>query len=498
MLQFNNNHIFTGYLKQLLANQPLTQYRIYTPQLGENVITSYLPQNTASASTLAQLQQVIGKEYTAVYYVKDGTIQCKTEEGWTALKPTLIDDKVINPLQYTSNGWDANHTRTLPLSTNIYDAQTHQYLGDFLRFLRDYHKLDLMSLYNCFTNKLVDSIKLDLIKSPNMPALASVGGAKEPFARFNAADSRYKLYAIPVKMFKKYTIAVDSASGYQLCCTLYDTPTKAIQQAGASAQTFPQNFAQTIAQATYAKQGASFFKNPFVYSGAALIKSSLKKVIERELDENKEMSTEQKEAETEIRLNKWLAYIANMQRHFCLILKLPANTSSSITILQGDYSCYNDAYLTRNLVTQNLEIKRNAVVCNAGQYEEAIQAFKPIGPLQLLQANTGISYPFADRLFEYLTGQAITNHENIADNVKRIQATLTLRPNIDHAGVWEDKYRVMFYNYMQKYAPGMFDVLGYVDKDVQHLFVVKSLTSAKQQSLTSVNIYQQLYTQTGR
>ena len=43
-----------------------------------------------------------------------------------------------------------NLTKKMKLENDLYDSYTHRYLGDYLRFIRDYFNINLMSLYNCF------------------------------------------------------------------------------------------------------------------------------------------------------------------------------------------------------------------------------------------------------------------------------------------------------------------------------------------------------------
>ena len=96
-----------------------------------------------------------------------------------------------------------------------------------------------------------------------------------------------------------------------------------------------------------------------------------------------------------------------------MIIKLPINNKSSITVLEGDFTniskkpVINMQYINSEIDNENL----NEVL---------------ISNLSLLQMNTGVSYPYSNRLVEYLLGNAITPLDEIADNIKRVQ-TIALK-----------------------------------------------------------------------
>jgi hypothetical protein len=173
----------------------------------------------------------------------------------------------------------------------------------------------------------------------------------------------------------------------------------------------------------------------------------------------------------------------------------------------------------------------------------------PISRLQLLALNTGESYPFADRLVEYLSGSAITPIDDIPDNIKRAQRVMNQNNNyfkID--GLWENKMQKILYDYAMNSGPIevitigddeeidpdnfgkqiqkpkeytyktkkvikdthtgyhkrlghankslLFDVLGYVDKDIEKFYASwKKVDSDAQvnNTIQNVDIYDGLY-----
>ena len=152
--------------------------------------------------------------------------------------------------------------------------------------------------------------------------------------------------------------------------------------------------------------------------------------------------------------------------------------------------------------------------------------------MQLLAFNTGESYPFADRLIEYLTGSAVTSMDDIHDNIARAQKVMSQNNNFFRIeGLWEDKIQKLLYDYivnsgeivlitnsdgtkkLKDMRNGyhrqlghtsksmLFDILGYVDKDTEKTYAsyVKKLdkhgklTAQVENTIQNVDIYNGLY-----
>lgn len=77
--------------------------------------------------------------------------------------------------------------------TDYYDSGTHEALGEYLRYIRDFYLVDLMSLYNCFSNRFVGVGTLP-IKSD---------GSKTVFADY---DEQFVTTCFPIKKNTTYRI----------------------------------------------------------------------------------------------------------------------------------------------------------------------------------------------------------------------------------------------------------------------------------------------------
>lgn len=445
MLKFNNTHIFTGYIKQLLSSFNLPKYRVYTKEQERYFIEhgeespTVIPTTLKTFHPVTQINPDVGTVDHTYYanYIKNNFIQRYINGKWENTN-----------LHYHYNKHILNHTKQLVVKNNVYDSYTHEYLGEYLRFQRDYNNLDLMPLYNCFSNKICTNLDLD-VKDIEGHILGT----------FKSADNACKIYMIPVKLFKTYTIAVECQDTVEIVCGVYHKYLNTSDKV------------KHVFETTYQRINNTRFEEPFLYT---------------------KLNFTPEEIESQVVTPE----LAQQESNLRLFIKLPYSNNSSITILEGDYLEYNDNRATveplipeetdgSNSVIGVLKVQQNKTVINLEHINEADYdyndlVFKPISELQLLRINTGESYPFADRLIEYLTDNVITNIDEIGDNVVRLQKVLTKNKiGCEVAGLWEDKYRIILYSAVSAgsldndVTLGRFDkmdCLGYVDKDTEQYY----------------------------
>ena len=526
MFKYNNTHIFTGYLKQLLSSFNLPACKVYTSEFAD-----YFIANGKEDPRVIESFDEIKENHAAVrvpYLKSNGLYNYFTDfsgasehKYWQTVPGAFwSEDSAIKSL-----------TRSLNSPGIQYDTKTHEYLGDYLRFLRDYYDLNLMSLYNCFNDKIYNNIHFTFnVGKTNGKPLKVI---------FNSQDTSYRIYAIPVKLFADYTIAIDCEQGIELFCGLYNT------NLDMSAE------AEELAGRTYKKIHRAIFKQPFMYD-----KLNVKNWLNNSADGKANstfFNTDTNGNSLGIRQKIYTKWdIVNREQDLRLFIKVPVACSSSITVLEGDFRGFNDTLYAPedgNLVYKNNHcalnfntIRRspNPATNIGDEVDLNTYKFKPISKLQLLAFNTNESYPFADRLVEYLTGSVITNIDKIPDNIIRAQKVMEENKHyfsID--GLWESKMQNIIYDYMINSGPinvtdgdvikdrhrglnpkgyglhrtighksksNLYDVLGYVDKDAEKWYASWKKTLKKSQtsdqpsyeaivnnSIQSVDIYNGLY-----
>lgn len=468
MFSFNNNHIFTGYLKQLLSSTYIPNCKVYKKEYAEycakngkedpRILESFDTQGVyRGASRITYLKN---KELLT-YFWGDPKNPDSNKPYW----------KRGTKLQYIENSFIPGLTRALKSAGDTYDTKTHEYLGEFLRFVRDYYDVNLMSMYNCFSNRIINNIFLKI--DPQTELLA--GNSPCPKIEFSSYDPRYCIYAVPVKLFENYTIAIDCAQSIELFCGFYGTVLDLSDKKG-------DNRSLELIKATYRKYNHTRFRQPFLYDA---LDAKYWTAGDAVATVHRKNQTAEKKFLKSSEVTRW--DIANREHDLKLFIKVPSTCSSSITILEGDYRGYNDslyvpapvrvgnkAGVTWNFIqnkwinnfqskdttysfsvfvpakTENEEdtfVPASGIYTNEDIPDINNRPFKPIGKLQLLALNTGESYPFADRLVEYLTGSAITSEDEIKDNIKRVQKVMNQNGHFfELNGIWEPKMQKILYD----------------------------------------------------
>lgn len=459
MLKFNNTHIFTGYLKQLLSYINIPTCRIYTKEFADyrsqhgiedpRVLESFdtIIYYTDSEKKLNQKRAA----YRANYLIGDELYNYFWPYNQNSQKFSRADScwRSTSQRHYDKYSNIPGLTKVLNSPSNIYDSITHEYLGDYLRFLRDYYDVNLLSMYNCFNNKICNNLYYKITRATDADS-----GKILSTTVFDSSDPKYRIYAIPVKLFANYTIAIDCSQEVEMFCGFYNTYMSGSTKAA------------DLATKTYKRVVRPFFKQPFLFD----------KLNVKYWDFEHGTTSSIREYPALVDVNSITRWdIANQEQDLKLFIKIPALCKSSIVILEGDYRNFNDfKYEPINYVStaknalddsskkHNMgytwEYKRNNCVVNFDTFGGKINLndtkFNPISKLQLLGHNTGESHPFSDRLIEYLSNSAITPIDEIADNIKRAQKVMTDNGyyfKID--GLWENKMQKIIYDYVINSGP---------------------------------------------
>lgn len=376
MLKFNDNNILTGYIKQLLHSFNLPKCKVF------NSLTDMKNYFNDKEGIAIIRKYKMNSDY--LVYIKNGLI--------------------INETKYLFNYEYQNITTNLSLFNNLYDSRTHEYLGEYLRFLRDYRDLNLMSLYNCYSDNYL-------------------------------TDKNYKYILIPVKYNTIYSIAFD--------CNKMD-----------------------------------------YYFGFEKDVINIRKKFQESIDiESKSLTTFSVPFIITTPKNQDLF----KESLFKLIIRVPISNNNPISIIEGfDLSSTNDKVLNNSYskIQFNFDKENNYDNVNLLNYISNLELFNE-------KSNIVNSVPFADKLISYLTNLTIIPRDIISKNVidAKYKALTRYGNNGNNAhipskiGKLNDSFtnndKIRFIDaYQQKFAKNLnqFDILGYVDKDIEYALDDESRT----------------------
>lgn len=306
---------------------------------------------------------------------------------------------------FFNNKYEATLMNNILSKNTYYDYETHEQLGEYLRYLRGAYAIDLMPFYNCFSGRYVSTF--------------SIRNGKY----YEGINNNVQVAFFPIKFNQTYTIAIDCESSVDILPVVFSGGIPLKASYGGELQ----DLSETISDA-YVQKNYTQFNQPFTFS-----------------------------ISTQNRNNAM--YLEQCERGLYLAIQLPISNTSSIVVLEGDYT----------------QVKSNKIIdrfyINDLSEREIDSVF--LSELSLLRVNDQNSYAFSDRLVEYLVKNVVDSGEGIDGNIILAQRVLGLldMPEMS-TGVWDNQIRYDAYDIYEtrykKFATMEFvDINGFIDKDVE-------------------------------
>lgn len=432
--RFNTDTVVTRFIKSLLANTNIPLVKVWNP--GDYCIEG-------------------------LYYIsKEHILKCNVSGQPKSVIDTTDEGERYFDLNgiYIPGEKYFNITSNYVSNTGAYDARTHMYLGNYLRYYRDYYGIDLMPFYNCFGNEYIDNVDFGYqLDEKNDKLKLKV---------FAGTDNRYKIASVPVKFGKVYSIAIDSDIGFEVILGFYgpkgliDNPTNS------------EDGLLGRRPGVYTKVNYSQFSHPYLYTTPSY--SDVASVLAKDTPQ--------------------------FEKYLRLLIKIPVESKSSVVVIEGDIHTDTrpEENQSNNVTFTNFSLSCNSKSVNGDFSPKEIFSVNRISkrrtlvvpvesclsPLGLLQFSDGNVYAFSNRLVEYLLLSVISGEDEITKNVSRIQEYASSSTNANKnlvmkysnpytPGVWDDSLRSYLYGMMvtAKNTTGkpLVDINGYVDKDTEQI-----------------------------
>lgn len=351
------------------------------------------------------------------HYIKGSQLYLSDGEG-----------SLVRKITYNYGKKYLNLTSNLEINNLIYDRETHRYLGKYLRFLRDQKHVDLMSMYNCFDGETF---------SKNITI--TIGNDKEIVFK---NDDNYIVYQIPITL-NALDLKMFDGREIQLGVYIDANDTYVEGSTKKSCKDF-------VLEKTYkTMRTTSIFK----YDALVTLLQSLKDpTITNAARTTTELSTILKDF-----------ILNNVDKMYLLVRVLKSDLKSMVILEDSKEYEYVDSKSVWQKPRASTIIKY-----------PTLQVF----PQLFSNENLDNNYLLADRLVEYLTENVICPLSNMHD-INRFHAVVDENPtklpvkSVDRIyGYWtkSDTDNVIYLMRKNRdYIYNIYDMLGYVDKDIENL-----------------------------
>lgn len=188
---------------------------------------------------------------------------------------------------------------------NYYDGDTHRYLGDYLRFYRDYTGINLMPFYNCFSYKTSNKF------------FFSKNGAV-----VDGENKYYTMHLIPIRYNRTYTIAIDCDDEIQYRAVLYGEYGLLPQNGNSSSKYLFSDLHETSHT-----RSLSRYSEPFTYRIETTDKDNY-----------------------------------SHEGYLYLAMQIPSTNKSTITVLEGDYTDKTKKVINANKLQSLTEKELNRIM----------------------------------------------------------------------------------------------------------------------------------------
>lgn len=298
-------------------------------------------------------------------------------------------------------------TQNFTSQVNYYDNLTHKNLGKLLRYKRDLEDLNLMPFYNCFCGRWLSNIHINDDYSIDIS---------------NTNKYNTKCALVPIKFNKNYYISLDCPGKVKIVPIIMNNGF--LQKAKIDLQDVDLTSIVKSIPDSCVEYNKTRFNYPISYG------------IYTSRNENEE-------------------FIACYENYLYILIQINTSVETSLTVLEGDFNTKYINYI--------LDYEWESSVNDNRVFDKYC-----LSNLSLLKMSDGISYPFADRLIEYLLLNVIDNRDSNPNNVLLMQNySLAYKENRLTQGIYRDYYRRAVYKGITNSNNSLYDITGFVDKDTE-------------------------------